>query len=714
LNNIYPVEYKIEFRYNKKKIILLYYMATQFNQPRTQYDEEQGYQRHLAYLRAQSKNSQGFQDSLRNIALGNEPTADAPRTADEILGDESEVNRRAQSILSKIFTDKPRAQYDPLGAETQEQFEMRAKPSTFLINTMPHAMKVLLITEAPNIIAELKNKAFLTVPTFVNYMHHYRAAYEESGGTSKYITNDKLLGDITALINTLPQRDTIDRLQLLIARIAQQSVLARMNNQAEMKRVIKHVSDKLTILKNGIPSKDDLAQLAASISKGTQDIMEQVNTNELVMHNTRRGLMSQAAAYNTLSNQNASTLSENQQGIASLIGKASEKSAEREALATQTILDRLERLLQNVPTEADLNGRLVDLEAVFERNYNSLAEQSIAVSESVKELEQELEGVSKQSVAAVDTLLANAKKESTLANRVVSASPSSGSSPSASDIANIEKRLRIQLRDKYGRAKGSKLTVAMQKEFEQLLIAEIAAWNPPVPQPALKRGNSLDWYVPMARPASQESLEEEIPISQYAAKRNDMAESQNQTNEYMQDLFGYGLNRKRIDPRHVRFVGRGIALEAEPKKYYEFGKYMISIPHLGNNILKVKYLQNGNEVPSFNSQKISDDLTDFIEDLVDTGKINERHLNKLEAPEKRLFSKLINQSGLYGKFKIRVLKNPNDKAEEDRFELVKGEFIAGNDNPAIVKELKHLIIKFMTEGRIPKNQGHELLFQLSV
>jgi hypothetical protein len=140
---------------------------------------------------------------------------------------------------------------------------------------------------------------------------------------------------------------------------------------------------------------------------------------------------------------------------------------------------------------------------------------------------------------------------------------------------------------------------------------------------------------------------------------------------------------------------------------------MISIPHLGNNILKIKNLTNGNEVPAFN-QKISDDMSDFIEDLVDTGKINERNLKKLNAPEKRLFSKLINQSGLYGKFKIRTLKNPDDKIEEDRFELVKGEFIAGNDNPAIVKELKHLIIKFMTEGRIPKNQAHELLFQLSV
>jgi hypothetical protein len=177
---------------------------------------------------------------------------------------------------------------------------------------------------------------------------------------------------------------------------------------------------------------------------------------------------------------------------------------------------------------------------------------------------------------------------------------------------------------------------------------------------------------------------------------------------------GVGFNRKMVNPKYAKVIGKGLALHEEPKKFYEFGKYMISMPHLANNVLKVKYLTNGNEVPAFKATKISPDMTDFLEDLCETERINERQLSKLTASEKRVFSKLINQSGLYGKYKVRTIKNPEEEEEENRFELVKGQFVAGNDNPAITKELKHLIIKFMLDGRIPKNQGNELLFQLSI
>jgi hypothetical protein len=398
------------------------------------------------------------------------------------------------------------------------------------------------------------------------------------------------------------------------------------------------------------------------------------------------------------------------------------ENIDNQSLATKTILDRLETLLQNVPTEADLTGRLTQLEDIFERNQKLMAEGVADANYGVAEvkhwmleIEQELEGVKKQDLVQVNNLL------QTVANDTFV-------EPPPPDV----KSLKMEETKKWRIANNKvnkHLNAAERAEVDVAVRARMMETPSDVP-PLIRRAQSS---IPILSSAlsQQQILRQErdaiearpkfniVPRAQLGtrivySRPNSQAEDEDSQSSVLSDMMGIGLNRKRIDPRHVRFVGRGIALEAEPKKYYEFGKYMISIPHLGNNILKVKYLQNGNEVPSFNSQKISDDLTDFIEDLVDTGKINERHLNKLEAPEKRLFSKLINQSGLYGKFKIRVLKNPNDKAEEDRFELVKGEFIAGNDNPAIVKELKHLIIKFMTEGRIPKNQGHELLFQLSV
>lgn len=50
--------------------------------------------------------------------------------------------------------------------------------------------------------------------------------------------------------------------------------------------------------------------------------------------------------------------------------------------------------------------------------------------------------------------------------------------------------------------------------------------------------------------------------------------------------------------------------------------------------------------------------------------------------------------------------------EEDRFNILRGEIIAGNDSPKIAKEFKVMLMKFMNEGRIPKRQANEILQEL--
>jgi hypothetical protein len=172
--------------------------------------------------------------------------------------------------------------------------------------------------------------------------------------------------------------------------------------------------------------------------------------------------------------------------------------------------------------------------------------------------------------------------------------------------------------------------------------------------------------------------------------------------------------KKKIVPRFSKIVGRGLSLPTQEEKYREFGKYVISMPHLNQSVLKMKYKKSLTEIPSYRQIKISEDFVDFIENLLDTQKVNEKMLNKLPSEEKRLFAKLINQSGLFGKYKVRIQKSDQEKAEEDRFNLVKGIFVAGNDNPKVKEELRRFIVKFVMEGRIPKAEGNDLLFQLSI
>jgi len=173
--------------------------------------------------------------------------------------------------------------------------------------------------------------------------------------------------------------------------------------------------------------------------------------------------------------------------------------------------------------------------------------------------------------------------------------------------------------------------------------------------------------------------------------------------------------RNKIQPKFItksKMIGKGISVNETPK-YIEFGKYCLSIPHLNNGILKVKYQKTMVDVPNLKNN-ISVDFIDFIENFIDTQKINDRQLEKLSKEEQKLFKKLINKSGLDVKYKVKDYKDENDMKEEDRFNLVKGQYIAGNDNPRIKEELRKFIIKFMMEGKINKKEGQDILFQLSM
>jgi len=49
----------------------------------------------------------------------------------------------------------------------------------------------------------------------------------------------------------------------------------------------------------------------------------------------------------------------------------------------------------------------------------------------------------------------------------------------------------------------------------------------------------------------------------------------------------------------------------------------------------------------------------------------------------------------------------------DRFNILKGEIQAGNDNKTLVREFKVILLRFINEGRIPRKQGQDILLDLT-
>lgn len=160
-------------------------------------------------------------------------------------------------------------------------------------------------------------------------------------------------------------------------------------------------------------------------------------------------------------------------------------------------------------------------------------------------------------------------------------------------------------------------------------------------------------------------------------------------------------------------VGRGLSVKKSPA-YREFGKYAINIPQLENNdTLVIKYKSMG-PVPKFKPTSVSDLFRDFIMDIFENGKPNKRVFSQLDEDERRLFEDMSVGAGLWSSFGLKRTTTSQEQIDDKDFELLRGEYLAGNNNPQVITALRKLTVKLMNNGRLKKSQGMELLMELSV
>lgn len=178
------------------------------------------------------------------------------------------------------------------------------------------------------------------------------------------------------------------------------------------------------------------------------------------------------------------------------------------------------------------------------------------------------------------------------------------------------------------------------------------------------------------------------------------------TGEKEEDLKG-GFGLKKIK------IGRGLSVKQTPS-YREYGKYAIHIPQLEQqDILNVKYKSLG-QIPKFKPIPVSDIFRDFILDLLENGKPNVRVYTQIAPEERKFFEEMSIGAGVWTGLGLKRTTTSTDEEENKRFEILRGEYMAGNNNPKLISELRRLVVKMMNDGRIRKNQGVELLMELSI
>ena len=158
-------------------------------------------------------------------------------------------------------------------------------------------------------------------------------------------------------------------------------------------------------------------------------------------------------------------------------------------------------------------------------------------------------------------------------------------------------------------------------------------------------------------------------------------------------------------------IGKGIDVQIPQDTYKTFGKHLIHYPALRDDFkLSIKYPSRSKNVGKV--KVVSPEYRELLMDMLERGVLSDRMYDKLVNEEKQHFNQAVKASGLMETIKLKPI-HEDKKDLVERFKVLRGQFIAGNNAPTLIKELRSVILHFMEKGQIQKQDGYDLLKELS-
>jgi hypothetical protein len=147
-------------------------------------------------------------------------------------------------------------------------------------------------------------------------------------------------------------------------------------------------------------------------------------------------------------------------------------------------------------------------------------------------------------------------------------------------------------------------------------------------------------------------------------------------------------------------------------KFVPMGRHLININQLDKNIVAIKR-KKGSIINTLPSQRVTRKLGGVIRKIVGGGVPTFDELNELDDEEKLYLSKVASETQIGGKLSVPTPKKTSEEQDINQFEILRGQILAGQDNPDVVRQFKSIILKLSNKNLIPKAQVRDLLLDLT-
>jgi hypothetical protein len=174
-------------------------------------------------------------------------------------------------------------------------------------------------------------------------------------------------------------------------------------------------------------------------------------------------------------------------------------------------------------------------------------------------------------------------------------------------------------------------------------------------------------------------------------------------------IIGRGLSKPKRE--FADKIDTSISTLPENKSYVPFGKYVLNRRRLNDNKLMVRTVKGG-AISGIPTLSISPVLGGIIKKMVGGALPSYNEMSNLSEEEQNTLYKIFKMSEVDN---ADLLPSPNKTKEEEemnRFQILKGQVLAGNDNKELIKEFKVMLLKFIHNGKVPRGQGMEIICDL--
>jgi hypothetical protein len=176
---------------------------------------------------------------------------------------------------------------------------------------------------------------------------------------------------------------------------------------------------------------------------------------------------------------------------------------------------------------------------------------------------------------------------------------------------------------------------------------------------------------------------------------------------------GDGFGRNTVQ-RRIRGRGLGVVSNKGLHKkviFAPFGRFFINLVKLDDDIICFSRA-GGTNIANLKTQRVSVHLANVLRKMVNGGTPSFNDLAGLSQEDKKLYSDILRKCHIPSGEGIEVPREEN-REDLNRFEIMKGEILSGNDSTTLIKEFKVMIIKLIHQGRLPKSEGKSLLMDLA-